>query len=63
MSQQAIRQQARRTARGDGGQRGEERAKRERRIADLAERVMVAIGQRDAEVAETRSAPVKRWPN
>jgi hypothetical protein len=37
MSQQTIKQQARRTA----------------RVIDLAERVMVAIGERDAAVAET----------
>lgn len=53
MSQQTIRQEARRTAREMAGKRREERAKRERRMTDLAERVMVAIGQRDAAVAET----------
>ena len=52
MSQQTIRQQARRTAREMAGKRREERAKRERRMTDLAERVMVAIGQRDAAVNE-----------
>ena len=52
MSQQTIKQQARRTAREMAGKRREELAKRERRVTELAERVMVAIGQRDAAVAE-----------
>jgi hypothetical protein len=47
MSQQTIKQQARRTAREMAGQR------RKERVIDLAERVMVAIGERDAAVAET----------
>jgi hypothetical protein len=34
------------------GKRREERAKRELCVTDLAERVMVAIGQRDAAIAE-----------
>ncbi len=53
MSQQTIKQQARRTAREMAGKRRREREERERRVIDLAERVLVAIGQRDAAVAET----------
>jgi hypothetical protein len=53
MSQQTIKQQARRTAREMAGKRRKEREERERRVIDLAERVMVAIGERDAAVAET----------
>jgi len=53
MSQQTIKQQARRTAREMAEKRRRERAERERRLIDLAERVMVAIGERDAAVAET----------
>lgn len=53
MSQQTIKQQARRTAREMAGRRRREHEERERRVIDLAERVLVAIGQRDAAVAET----------
>ncbi|MDP3966765.1 MAG: hypothetical protein Q8Q02_00675 [Nocardioides sp.] len=53
MSQQTIKQQARRTAREMAERRRREREERERHVIDLAERVMVAIGQRDAAVAET----------
>jgi hypothetical protein len=53
MSQQTIKQQARRTAREMAEKRRREREERERRVIDLAEQVMVAIGQRDAAVAET----------
>ncbi len=53
MSQQTIKQQARRTAREMAVKRRKEREERERRVIDLAERVMVAIGERDAAVAET----------
>ena len=53
MSQQTIKQQARRTAREMAEKRRREREERERRVIDLAERVMVAIGERDAAVAET----------
>jgi hypothetical protein len=52
MSQQSIRQQARRTAREVGQRRRRERAEREARTIELAEKVMVAIGERDAAVAE-----------
>jgi hypothetical protein len=53
MSQQTIKQEARRAAREVAGKRRKEREERERRLVDLAEQVMVAIGQRDAAVAET----------
>ncbi|KRB73146.1 hypothetical protein ASE01_20475 [Nocardioides sp. Root190] len=53
MSQQTIRQQARRTAREMADKRRSERAERERRVIELAEQVMVAIGERDAAVSET----------
>jgi hypothetical protein len=53
MSQQTIKQQARRMARETAVKRRKEREERERRVIDLAERVMVAIGERDASVAET----------
>ncbi|GAA3519174.1 hypothetical protein [Nocardioides daeguensis] len=53
MSQQTIKQQARRTAREMAEKRRKEREERERRVTDLAEQVMVAIGQRDAAVTET----------
>jgi hypothetical protein len=53
MSQQTIKQQARRTAREMAERRRKEREEQERRVIDLAEQVMVAIGERDAAVAET----------
>ncbi|CAI9418054.1 hypothetical protein [Nocardioides sp. T2.26MG-1] len=53
MSQQTIKQQARRTAREMADRRRKEREERERRVIELAERVMVAIGERGAAVAET----------
>lgn len=53
MSQQTIKQQARRTAREMAEKRRKEREQRELRVIDLAEQVMVAIGERDAAVAET----------
>ena len=52
MSQQTIKQRARRTAREMADKLRREREERERRVIDLAEQVMVAIGQRDAAVAE-----------
>ncbi|KRB75064.1 hypothetical protein ASE01_17010 [Nocardioides sp. Root190] len=55
MSQQTIRQQARRTAREMADKRRTERAERERRVIELAEQVMVAIGERDAAVSETEN--------
>lgn len=53
MSQQTIKQRARRMAREMAVKRRKEREERERRVIDLAERFMVAIGERDAAVAET----------
>ena len=53
MNQQMIKQRARRTAREMADKRRKEREERERRVIGLAERVMVAIGERDAAVAET----------
>lgn len=53
MSQQTIRQQARRRAREMADRRRKEAAEKERRLIDLAESVMVAIGERDAAVTET----------
>jgi hypothetical protein len=53
MGQQAIRQRARRTAREMADRRRRERAERERRVMELAEEVMVAIGERDEVVAAT----------
>jgi hypothetical protein len=53
MRQQTIKQQARRTAREMADKRRREREQRERRVIGLAEQVMVAIGERDAAVAET----------
>ncbi|PUA79496.1 hypothetical protein [Nocardioides currus] len=53
MSQQTIKQQARRTAREMADKLRREREEREKRLIDLAEQVMVAVGQRDAAVAET----------
>ena len=53
MSQQTIKQQARRTAREMAAKRRNALEERERRVVALAERVMVAIGERDAAVTET----------
>ncbi|MGE9808989.1 hypothetical protein [Janibacter sp. G1551] len=53
MSQQTIKQQARRTAREMADKLRREREEREKRLIDLAEQVMVAVGHRDAAVAET----------
>ena len=55
MSQQTIRQQARRSAREMAGRRRRERQEWERRVMDLAERVMVAIGERDSAVVATET--------
>jgi len=51
MSQQTIRQQARRTAREMAERRRRERMDREARTIALVEQIMVAIGERDAAVA------------
>ncbi len=64
MSQQTIKQQARRTAREVAERRRLARVDKERRMTDLAEQVMVALGERDQAVvaAETRAgAAVREW--
>ena len=50
MSQQSLRQTARRKTREIATRRRLERLDRERRVIDLAEQVMVALGERDAAV-------------
>ena len=52
MSQQTIKQKARRTVRETAERRRKERLERERRIEDLAAQVMTAIGERDEAVAK-----------
>jgi hypothetical protein len=52
MGQQSIRQQARRAALDAQSKRRRERAEREKRLEDLAVRVLVAMRQRDAAVAD-----------
>lgn len=64
MSQQTIKQQARRTAREVAERRRLARVEKERRMTDLAEQVMVALGERDQAVvaAETRAgAALREW--
>ena len=64
MSQQTIKQQARRTAREVAERRRLARVEKERRMTDLAEQVMVAVGERDQAVvaAETRAgAALREW--
>ena len=51
MSQQTMRQRARRDARTVTSRRRAELLKRAKRLEDLAVRVMTAIGERDAAVA------------
>ena len=53
MSQQTIKQRARRTARDMADRWRRQREERENRVIDLTERVMVANGERDAAGAET----------
>ena len=53
MSQQTIKQQARRTAREMASKWHRAREERERRVIILAERVMVGSAERDAAVTET----------
>jgi hypothetical protein len=55
MSQQTIRQQARRTAREMADRRRRARLEREGRTIALAEQIMVALGERDAAVAAAES--------
>jgi hypothetical protein len=52
MRKQAIRQQARQTARDAALRRRRERKERERRLTDLAEQVLVAVAERDEAVAD-----------
>lgn len=64
MSQQTIKQQARRTAREVAERRRLARVEKERRMTDLAEQVMVAVGERDQAViaAEARAgAALREW--
>jgi hypothetical protein len=52
MGQQSIRQEARRAALDVQSKRRRERAEREKRLEDLAVRVLVAVRERDAAVAD-----------
>jgi len=52
MSQQTIKQRARRQALEVAAGQRRERAERERRLQDLVVRVLTAVGERDAAVAE-----------
>jgi hypothetical protein len=52
MGQQSIRQEARRAALDAQSKRRRERAEREKRLEDLAVRVLVAIRERDAALAD-----------
>ena len=52
MGQQSIRQEARRAALDAQSKRRRGRAEREKRLEDLAVRVLVAVGERDAAVVE-----------
>src|SRR5450631_3407340 len=52
MGQQSIRQAARRAALDAQSERRRQRAEREKRLEDLAVRVLVAVGERDAAVAD-----------
>lgn len=64
MSQQTIKQQARRTAREVAERRRLARVEKERRMTDLAEQVMVAIGERDQAVIDTEAragAALREW--
>ena len=64
LSQQAIRQHARRAARAGVERRRQERAATERRLAGLAEEVMVALGERDRAVSEAEAragGAIRRW--
>jgi hypothetical protein len=52
MGQQSIRQEARRAALDAQSKRRRERAEREKRLEDLAVRVLVAVRERDAAVSD-----------
>ena len=62
MGQQSIRQEARRAALDAQSKRRRGRAEREKRLEDLAVRVLVAVGERDAAVvdAERRAGQALR---
>src|ERR1035437_850205 len=62
MGQQSIRQEARRAALDVTSKRRRGRAAREKRLEDLAVRVLVAVGERDAAVvdAERRAGEALR---
>jgi hypothetical protein len=53
MSQQTIKQRARRQALDVAARRRRERAERERRLQDLVVQVLTAVGERDVAVAAT----------
>jgi hypothetical protein len=53
MSQQTIKQRARRKAHDAVARQRKERAERERRLEDLAVQVLTAVEERDAAVVET----------
>jgi hypothetical protein len=53
MSQQTIRQRARRKAHDAVARQRKERAERERRLEDLAVQVLTAVEERDAALADT----------
>jgi hypothetical protein len=53
MSQQTIRQRARRQALDAAARRRRERAAREKRLQDLVVQVLTAVGERDVAVAAT----------
>jgi hypothetical protein len=53
MSQQTIKQRARRKAHDAVARQRKERAERERRLEDLAVQVLTAVEERDAAVADT----------
>jgi len=54
MSQQTIKQRARRKAHDAVARQRKERAERERRLEDLAVQVLTAVEERDAAVADTK---------
>ena len=62
MSQQSVRQEARRSALGAQAARRKERADRERRLEGLAVAVLTALGERDGAVkdAERRAGEALR---
>jgi hypothetical protein len=53
MSQQTIKQRARRQALDVAARRRRERAEREKRLGDLVVQVLMAVGERDVAVAAT----------